>query len=192
MPLHITDTAGLRADSEAADEVERLGIGRSWQAIGAADVVLLLHDLGRVGEPGYEAADAAIRAQLPAGVPLLQVYNKADIHRAAGVRLAEGALRLSARTGVGLDALRRALLALAGWQVAPEGLFIARTRHVQALQRARAHLLQAQAHAALRDAALDLLAEELRLAHRALGEITGQFSTEDLLGVIFSSFCIGK
>ena len=192
VPLHITDTAGLRADSEAADEVERLGIGRSWQAIGAADVVLLLHDLGRVGEPGYEAADAAIRAQLPAGVPLLQVYNKADIHRAAGVRLAEGALRLSARTGVGLDALRHALLALAGWQVAPEGLFIARTRHVQALQRARAHLLQAQAHAALRDAALDLLAEELRLAHRALGEITGQFSTEDLLGVIFSSFCIGK
>ena len=192
VPLHITDTAGLRADSEAADEVERLGIGRSWQAIGAADVVLLLHDLGRVGEPGYEAADAAIRAQLPAGVPLLQVYNKADIHEAAGVRLAEGALRLSARTGVGLDALRHALLALAGWQVAPEGLFIARTRHVQALQRARAHLLQAQAHAALRDAALDLLAEELRLAHRALGEITGQFSTEDLLGVIFSSFCIGK
>ena len=192
VPLHITDTAGLRADSEAADEVERLGIGRSWQAIGAADVVLLLHDLGRVGEPGYEAADAAIRAQLPAGVPLLQVYNKADIHGAAGVRLAEGALRLSARTGVGLDALRHALLALAGWQVAPEGLFIARTRHVQALQRARAHLLQAQAHAALRDAALDLLAEELRLAHRALGEITGQFSTEDLLGVIFSSFCIGK
>ena len=192
VPLHITDTAGLRADSEAADEVERLGIGRSWQAIGAADVVLLLHDLGRVGEPGYEAADAAIRAQLPAGVPLLQVYNKADIYGAAGVRLAEGALRLSARTGVGLDALRHALLALAGWQVAPEGVFIARTRHVQALQRARAHLLQAQAHAAVRVAALDLLAEELRLAHRALGEITGQFSTEDLLGVIFSSFCIGK
>ena len=192
VPLHITDTAGLRSATEAADDVERIGITRSWQAIGTADVVLFLHDLGRVGEAGYEAADAGIRAQLPAGVPLLQVYNKADIDGAAGMPMPEGALKLSARTGEGLDALRHALLAQAGWQAAPEGLFIARTRHVQALQRARAHLLQAQAQAALRDAALDLLAEELRLAHRALGEITGQFSTEDLLGVIFSSFCIGK
>ena len=192
VPLHITDTAGLRADIEAADEVERIGIGRSWQAIGAADVVLFLHDLGRVGEAAYEASDAIIRAQLPEGVPLLQVYNKADIEGAAQSVLPAGALKLSVRTGAGLDALRSALLAQAGWQAAPEGLFIARTRHVQALQRARAHLLQAQAQAALRDAALDLLAEELRLAHRALGEITGQFSTEDLLGVIFSSFCIGK
>ena len=192
VPLHITDTAGLRADIEAADEVERIGIGRSWQAIGAADVVLFLHDLGRVGEAAYEASDATIRAQLPEGVPLLQVYNKADIEGAAQSVLPAGALKLSVRTGAGLDALRSALLAQAGWQAAPEGLFIARTRHVQALQRARAHLLQAQAQAALRDAALDLLAEELRLAHRALGEITGQFSTEDLLGVIFSSFCIGK
>ena len=192
VPLHITDTAGLRSDAEAADEVERIGITRSWSAIGAADVVLFLHDLARVGEAGYEAADAEIRARLPAGVPLLQVYNKADLGGAAAAVLAEGALTLSARTGEGLAGLRQALLALAGWQAAPEGLFIARTRHVQALQRAREHLLQAQAQAALRDAALDLLAEELRLAHRALGEITGQFSNEDLLGVIFSSFCIGK
>ena len=192
VPLHITDTAGLRADIEAADEVERIGIGRSWQAIGAADMVLFLHDLERVGDAAYEANDATLRAQLPEGVPLLQVYNKADVEAAAQMSLPAGALKLSARTGAGLDVLRSALLAQAGWQAAPEGLFIARTRHVQALQRARAHLLQAQAQAALRDAALDLLAEELRLAHRALGEITGQFSTEDLLGVIFSSFCIGK
>ena len=192
VPLHITDTAGLRADIEAADEVERIGIGRSWQAIGTADVVVFLHDLGRLGEPAYEAADMAIRAQLPAGVPLLHVYNKADIEGGDQADLSDGALKLSARTGEGLAALRKSLLAQAGWQAAPEGLFIARTRHVQALQRAREHLLQAQAQAALRDAALDLLAEELRLAHRALGEITGQFSTEDLLGVIFSSFCIGK
>ncbi|RVU49875.1 tRNA uridine-5-carboxymethylaminomethyl(34) synthesis GTPase MnmE [Rubrivivax rivuli] len=192
VPLHITDTAGLRSEAEAADEVERIGIQRSWQAIGGADVVIFLHDLGRVGEADYEAADTLIRAQLPEGVPRLQVYNKADVKGGGGRVLPEGALRLSARTGEGLDALRRALLAQAGWQAAPEGLFIARTRHVQALQRARAHLLQAQAQAALRDAALDLLAEELRLAHRALGEITGQFSTEDLLGVIFSRFCIGK
>lgn len=192
VPLHITDTAGLRSDAEAADEVERIGIQRSWQAIASADVVIFLHDLGRVGQADYEAADALIRAQLPEGVPRLQVYNKADVASAEPSTLPEGALRLSARTGEGLEALRRALLAQAGWQAAPEGLFIARTRHVQALQRAREHLLQAQAQAALRDAALDLLAEELRLAHRALGEITGQFSTEDLLGVIFSRFCIGK
>jgi tRNA modification GTPase len=192
VPLHITDTAGLRTDAEAADEVERIGIQRSWQAISGADVVIFLHDLGRVGDADYEAADALIRAQLPERVPRLQVYNKADVAGADLRALPEGALRLSARTGEGLDALRRALLAQAGWQAAPEGLFIARTRHVQALQRAREHLLQAQAQAALRDAALDLLAEELRLAHRALGEITGQFSTEDLLGVIFSRFCIGK
>ncbi len=192
VPLHITDTAGLRTDAEAADEVERIGIQRSWQAIGGADVVIFLHDLGRVGDADYEAADALIRAQLPADVPRLQVYNKADVEGGGERVLPEGALQLSARTGEGLDALRRALLAQAGWQAAPEGLFIARTRHVQALQRAREHLLQAQGQAALRDAALDLLAEELRLAHRALGEITGQFSTEDLLGVIFSRFCIGK
>jgi tRNA modification GTPase len=103
----------------------------------------------------------------------------------------EGVL-LSARTGQGLDELRQALLQQAGWQAAPEGLLIARTRHVQALQRCQSHLALAQQHAAARDAALDLLAEELRLAHQALGEITGQFSNEDLLGVIFSSFCIGK
>ncbi|KPF41696.1 tRNA modification GTPase TrmE [beta proteobacterium AAP51] len=192
VPLHITDTAGLRSDAEAADEVERIGITRSWQAIAGADVVIFLHDLARVGDAEYEAADALIRAQLPEGVPRLQVYNKADVAGARGAELPAGALMLSARTGEGLDTLRQALLAQAGWQAAPEGLFIARTRHVQALQRAREHLLQAQAQAALRDAALDLLAEELRLAHRALGEITGQFSTEDLLGVIFSSFCIGK
>jgi tRNA modification GTPase len=101
-------------------------------------------------------------------------------------------LRLSARTGAGLETLRSALLQQAGWQAATEGLAIARTRHVHALQRCREHLAQAEAHAALNDRALDLLAEELRLAHRALGEITGQFSSEDLLGEIFSRFCIGK
>jgi tRNA modification GTPase len=189
VPLHVTDTAGLRHDIDAADEVERIGIGRSWQAIGAADAVVFLHDLGRAGEPAYEAADAAIAAQLPPGVPVLQVFNKADLPDAA--MPAQG-ISLSARTGQGLGALRLALLRQAGWQAAPEGLFTARTRHVQALARTREHIRLAQAHAAQRDAALDLLAEELRLAHRALGEITGEFSNEDLLGEIFSRFCIGK
>ncbi len=189
VPLHVTDTAGLRAEHEAGDEVERIGIGRSWQAIGQADAVLFLHDLTRRGEADYDAAEAGIAAQLPAGVPVLHVFNKADL---VGTLPAPEGIVLSARTGVGLAELRQALLAQAGWVAAPEGLAIARARHVHALRRAREHLLQAQALAAQRDAALDLLAEELRLAHRALGEITGQFSTEDLLGEIFSRFCIGK
>ncbi len=106
--------------------------------------------------------------------------------------LPEGAVTMSARTGEGLDRLRAALLQRAGWQAGNEGLYIARTRHLQALQRTREHLALAQAHARQKDAALDLLAEELRLAHEALGEITGAFSSEDLLGEIFSRFCIGK
>ena len=190
VPLHITDTAGLRHETEVADEVERIGIGRSWEAIGGADAVVFLHDLGRVGEPEYEAADARIRQQLPVEVSVLDVYNKADLPGAPTAP--DDGLALSARTGLGLDALRQALLQQAGWQAAPEGLFIARTRHVQALRRTQDHLRWAQQHAAVRDAALDLLAEELRLAHQALGEITGVFSNEDLLGEIFSRFCIGK
>jgi tRNA modification GTPase len=187
VPLHITDTAGLRGHEHAADEVERIGIGRSWEAIRGADVVLFLHDLARRGEAAYEAGEAAIAAELPAGVQVIDVWNKADLAPPP-----EQGLAICAKTGAGLPALRQALLAQAGWQAAPEGLFIARTRHVQALQRCAGHLRAAQAHAAVRDAALDLLAEELRLAHGALGEITGAFTTEDLLGEIFSRFCIGK
>jgi tRNA modification GTPase len=189
VPVHVTDTAGLREDLHAADEVERIGIGRSWEAIRDADAVLFLHDLTRRGEAAYEAADASIAAGLPAEA-VLHVFNKADLAEPSG--LPTGALAVSARTGAGLAELRAALLERAGWQAQPDGVFIARARHLDALRRARAHLLAAQAHAASRDAALDLLAEELRLAHRALGEITGQFSADDLLGEIFSRFCIGK
>jgi tRNA modification GTPase len=189
VPLHVTDTAGLRLPHEAADEVERIGIARSWEAIAGADVVLFLRDLSRRGDAAYDAADAEIAALLPAATPRLELWNKAD---AAAAAAPQGALALSARTGAGLDTLRQALLAQAGWQPATEGLFIARTRHVQALREARAHLEAAQAHAAVRDAALDLLAEELRLAHRALMTITGEYGTEDLLGAIFGRFCIGK
>ncbi len=198
VPLHITDTAGLRHDAEAADEVERIGIGRSWQAIEGADAVVFLHDLSRAGQPAYDDAEAQIAAQLasllPAQVSVLHVFNKADLAAPASAAFAmpAGALTLSARTGQGLDTLRQDLLQHAGWQAAPEGLYIARARHVDALRRTQAHLQLAQQHAAVRDAALDLLAEELRLAHRALGEITGEFSNEDLLGEIFSRFCIGK
>jgi tRNA modification GTPase len=117
------------------------------------------------------------------------VWNKAD---AVSVSSSTEGLKLSARTGQGLEALRQALLRTAGWQAAPEGVFIARARHVQALQRCAQHLALAQAHLSEAAPALDLLAEELRLAHLALGEITGAFTAEDLLGEIFSKFCIGK
>jgi tRNA modification GTPase len=190
VPLHVVDTAGLRAADEAADEVERLGMARSWDAIRGADAVLFLHDLTRRGEPAYEAADAAIAGDLPDPAAVLHLFNKADAASHEG--LPSDAIVLSVRTGSGLEALRAELLRRAGWQSAAEGVAIARTRHLQALALTREHLLTAVAMAARRDAALDLLAEELRLAHRALGEITGQFGVEDLLGEIFSKFCIGK
>jgi len=121
---------------------------------------------------------------------LINAYNKSDI--AAAATVPAGGLALSAKTGNGLSDLRRKLLEVAGWQSAPEGVFMARTRHLDALHRTSEHLRIAGLHADQRDAALELLAEELRLAHEALGEITGAFTPDDLLGVIFSRFCIGK
>ena len=185
VPVHVIDTAGLR---ESADEVERIGVARSWSEIGSADAVVFLHDLTRVGEPAYDAGEAQIAARLPT-TRLLHVFNKRDAVSAA--RTTEG-IALSALTGEGIGALRSKLLELAGWHAQPEGLFIARTRHVQALRETREHLRQAAVQAARADAALDLLAEELRLAHDALGEITGAFGADELLGEIFSRFCIGK
>ena len=194
VPIHVVDTAGLREAHQATDEIERIGIERSWEAIRSADAVLLVHDLSRSGQPAYAAADAAIVGQLQthgvASDRLLAVFNKSDA--VAQPPTVPGALLVSAHTGFGLDALKRALLERAGWQALPEGVAIARTRHLQALQRCAEHLGLAQAELHSGTPALDLLAEELRWAHQALGEITGQVSADDLLGVIFSSFCIGK
>ncbi len=189
VPLHISDTAGLR---DTDDEVERIGVARSWDAIADADVLLFMHDLTRLGQPDYEAGDQVIQARLAAIPPerILQVYNKADA--AAFDGRPAGALMLSAKSGQGLADLRQRLLQQVGWQATPEGLFIARERHVQALKRTNDHLTLALAVATQTPPALDLLAEELRLSHDALGEITGSFSADDLLGEIFSKFCIGK
>ena len=195
VPLHVVDTAGLR---DSQDHVERIGIERAWGQIEAADAVLFLHDLTRAGSAEYRAGDRAIAdglaQKLPAGVPVVDVWNKVDaVSNAAGEQVAGHAqLTLSAKTGVGIDALRRKLLEVAGWQAAPEGVFIARERHVQALRRVAQHLRSAADEIEAREPALELLAEELRLAQNALNEITGEFTSDDLLGVIFSSFCIGK
>jgi len=186
VPLHVIDTAGLRDQTD--DEVERIGISRSWDSIGDADCVIFLHDLTRRGQADYEAAETAIAARLPAGPKLLHVFSKCDLKGGAP----DGALSLSTRTGEGLQALRQALLQRVGWHATTEGVFIARARHVRALQRTREHLQAALALVDERAPPLELLAEELRLAHDALAEITGVFSPDDLLGEIFSHFCIGK
>ncbi|MDP4301124.1 tRNA uridine-5-carboxymethylaminomethyl(34) synthesis GTPase MnmE [Leptothrix discophora] len=220
VPVHVTDTAGLREDTQASDEVERIGIARSWQAIAQADAVLLLHDLTRLDQPDYRQAEAQIAGRLPAGARLLHVFNKADAiglpaealdERIDAIVAATGnatdaetgaamhaitddlaPIRLSAKTGAGLDALRRALLHMAGWQAVPEGVFIARERHLHAMRAAATHLAAARDWASQGDHALDLLAEELRLSHDALGEVIGAYSSDELLGDIFGRFCIGK
>ena len=192
VPLHVVDTAGLR---DATDEIERIGIQRTWAEIEDADALLFVHDLTRVGQPEHDVADAAIAQRLPPALlkdeRVLHVFNKLDAASAC-TTVPTGGLAVSANTGAGLDALRHGLLQRVGWQASPEGLFIARTRHVQALHRTQAHLARASAQLTHADPALDLLAEDLRLAQRALGEITGEFTADDLLGEIFSRFCIGK
>jgi len=179
VPLHIIDTAGLR---DTDDPVEQMGIARTWAAVAQADVALLLVDAAH----GLGAHEAATLARLPA-IPRIMIHNKIDVSGEAP-RLAGEEIWLSARTGAGQDLLQRELLRLAGWQAAGEGTFMARTRHLEALVRAAAHLAQARATTAQ----LELFAEELRLAQAALSEITGEFTADDLLGEIFSKFCIGK
>jgi tRNA modification GTPase len=190
VPLHVADTAGLR---ESSDEVEQIGVARAWGQIESADAVLFLHDLTRAHLDDYAAADAEIlaglRQKLPASVPVLDVWNKQD---AAPATHPEQGIALSAKTGLGIEALREQLLTMAGWQAVPEGVYLARARHVQALARVETHLALAASHLVAQAQLLDLLAEELRLAQNALNEITGEFGADDLLGVIFSRFCIGK
>jgi tRNA modification GTPase len=205
VPLHIIDTAGLR---DSTDEVERIGIARAWDEIAGADAVLHLHDLAATHHADAAiasktvAADAlltrAMADKVSQSIPVVQVWNKSDAVAAhlLPVHLSpsstSASIALSAKTGEGIEALRQKLLHIAGWQSAPEGIFIARERHVQALKAVQAHLIIASEHLAAKAQSLDLLAEELRLAQNALGSITGEFSADDLLGEIFSRFCIGK
>ncbi len=184
VPLHIVDTAGLR---DTDDTVESIGIARTWKEIERADVILHLQD---ATQPADEL-DAQIVARLPARTPLLTVFNKVDLLDQP-FQAQAGQLGISAREGAGLDELRARLLALAGWNPGAESPWLARERHVHALQLAAEHLEAATEHAAQDDRVLDLFAEELRLAHDSLSSITGKFTSDDLLGEIFSSFCIGK
>ena len=204
VPLHVVDTAGLR-DSllPEVDEVEKIGIERAWTEIQSADAVLFLHDLTRQRTPedlriamNYLAADAeiagAITDRLPANTPVIDVWNKSDMAGAEVLAAVSSGVLISAKTGAGLQQLRQQLLQVVGWQAAPEGVFMARERHVRALRQVEAQLARAAVQLHAPAPALDLLAEDLRQAQNALGDITGQFTTDDLLGEIFSKFCIGK
>jgi tRNA modification GTPase len=188
VPLVVVDTAGLRPTD---DEVERIGIERTWQEVMRADVIVQLGVAGEAGESSAEGPDAEISARLPQDKPILRVWNKLDLI-GEPARASDGAVWLSARTGEGVDLLRAELLRLAGWQGGGEDTFIARERHLRALRAARVHLDAAGGHARQGAGQLDLFAEELRLAQEQLGSITGKFLADDLLGVIFSRFCIGK
>lgn len=192
VPVHVVDTAGLR---ESHDVVEKLGVERAWDEIRGADAVIFLHDLTRLDAADYAAADQRIRAllirRLAASIPIIDVWNKADIAK-QDLHLDGQSVLLSAKTGAGLAELRAKLLHIAGWQAGAEGTYIARARHVRALNQVADHLAAAEQHLVQTTQALDLLAEELRLGQNALSEILGEFTSDDLLGVIFSSFCIGK
>jgi tRNA modification GTPase len=191
IPLNVIDTAGIRTIDEAVDVVERIGIERTWGEVAKADVILHLLD----ADHGPSRADEGIVAAFPQGVPVLRIWNKIDLsgHK-PGVDKMEDATNvyLSAHEHLGIDLLRAELLRIAGWQQTGESLYLARERHLIALKNAGAHLARAGEHAAQNDQSLDLFAEELRLAQAQLSSITGAFSSDDLLGVIFSRFCIGK
>ncbi len=188
IPLHVIDTAGLRPTRDA---VEKLGIERTWAAIARADLALIVTDAREPEHP----ADAQITAQLPAPLPRVIVRNKIDLAGLeAKLQAKNGAseVLLSAKTGDGIDLLRAAILAAVGAHESMEGTFLARERHLRALHAAAGHLAAAAAHLELPAPPLELFAEELRLAQQALAAITGEFTADDLLGAIFSRFCIGK
>lgn len=184
IPLHIVDTAGLR---NTGDHVERAGISRTWREIENADVAVLLVD----AREGVTEDDREIAKRLPATLECLTLLNKCDLIGASAERR-EGidgvVLRVSAKTGAGIGLLQRELLRIAGWRAEGEEVFMARERHLEALSIAAQHIAAALAN----HEQIELLAEELRLAQDALNTITGEFTSNDLLGEIFGRFCIGK
>ena len=187
VPLHVMDTAGLR---ESDDAVESMGIARAHQTMHRADLILMLFD----ASTGLTAQDEAIFLGLPGSIPRLLVFNKIDLRDDHAVISANPLFAnvpfvgVSAKTGAGIEELRDKLLEAVGWRDQESGTFMARERHLRALAAAHTHLIRAKTVLA----SAELFAEELRLAQRALNEITGEFTPDDLLGEIFSRFCIGK
>ena len=191
MPLHIIDTAGLR---EATDEVERIGISRAWTEIEQADRIILMLDSSDPDSQNIEKVRSEFLSKLPNNMPVTIVRNKVDLSgEAVGLKEENGTttICLSAQTHQGVDLLREHLKQAMGFQTGMEGGFLARRRHLDALEKAAEHL-QIGLVQLTKFHAGELLAEELRLVQANLSEITGQFTSDDLLGNIFSSFCIGK
>ncbi len=184
IPLHIVDTAGLR---ESTDLVEKEGIKRAWQEVSRADCLLMISDINT--KECTSELHEEIRKALPAQVPVIQIFNKIDsLNQLPEIR--GNAIYLSAKWNLGLDLLKKKIKEVVGYQPT-EGQFLARRRHLQALDRAKKFLEEGQNQLSEQQAG-ELLADDLRLAHQSLGEITGEFSSDDLLGKIFASFCIGK
>ena len=184
VPLHVIDTAGLR---ETDDEVEKFGIARTWRATETANIALLLVDVAH----GITEKEESILDRLPQEINKIWVHNKIDVSNESALLLDtnnETHVYLSAKTGLGVDLLKTQLLKLVGYQASGEGVFMARARHLDALTQVNQHLHTAQTNIN----SAELLAEELRLAQTSLSSITGKFTPDDLLGEIFSKFCIGK
>ena len=185
VPMHIIDTAGLR---ETSDIVEAKGIERSWEAIRMADLVIFLTDLTS-GEDGLKER---ILQEIPSKCPVLEVINKADLMTQPETKSSGAAMMISAKTGEGVEALKQKVLQIVGWNGPQEGAIVARRRHLDCLERASEHIARSEEFAANGNNSLELFAEELFLAQNHLGQITGKLLPDDLLGKIFSQFCIGK
>lgn len=187
VPMHVIDTAGLR---QTSDEVEAKGIERTWEAIRSADLVIFL-SAPNVGSENSDLKDRVLSA-VPPKCPILEVINKVDLLEGNPSLPIDGALGISAKTGDGVDALKQAILKRVGWAGAQEGAIVSRRRHLDCIERAAEHIAKSEQFAANGNNSLELLAEELSLAQNHLGQITGKLLPDDLLGKIFSQFCIGK
>jgi tRNA modification GTPase len=195
IPVHVIDTAGLR---DSQDVVEQIGITQTWGEIAKADIVLLMQDATQVSESDFAGMETKVRESAHSGAPILDVMNKLDLleSRQASQTKSSGEskqIHISAKTGEGIDRLKETILHLAGWEGnLGGGIYTARTRHLRAVLLAKGHLQKAMTHGFGGNRALELFAEELYCAQNYLGEITGKLLPDDLLGKIFSEFCIGK
>ena len=187
VPMHVIDTAGLR---QTSDEVEAKGIERTWEAIHSADLVVFL-SAPNVGSENDDLKKRVLEA-VPPKCAILEVLNKADLLDGGPNSPLRDVIAISAKTGQGVDALKQEILKRVGWGGNQEGVIVSRRRHLDCIERASEHIARSEQFAANGNNSLELLAEELTLAQNHLGQITGKLLPDDLLGKIFSQFCIGK
>ena len=195
IPVHLIDTAGIR---DSQDVVEQIGVAQTWDEITKADIILLMHDVTKAPDVNFEDIETKVRACAHSGAHILTVMNKLDLLECQQTgQIKDVAITkqiyISAKTGEGIDQLKETILRFAGWEGnADGGIYTARTRHLQAILVAKDHLQKAMTHGFGGNRVLELFAEELHCAQNYLGEITGKLLPDDLLGKIFSEFCIGK